>query len=348
MSKNRWKLIGAVLLAFALLAASCGDDDSSDTSDDTADDTTDETTTTAAGDDTGDDSGDDTAGDGGEATGVLEFRPLDAGGALTVEALSSGDIDVALLFTTDSSIATNGWVLLEDDMGLQQIENLAPVIRSDANTPEVEAVLDAVSAPLTTAELTELNRQVNEDLREPADVAADWLEAQGITPWDGDTTDASLAVGSTNFFEQEIVAELYAIALESAGATIDRKFQLGAREVVAPAIESGEIDLYPEYLGSYTIYVDDTATVPSDAAAAVEQLNELVADLGLVVLTAAPAEDRNGLVVTQETADQYGLVVTSDLADVPDVLQFGGPPECPEREFCAIGLTEVYGLTIEL
>jgi osmoprotectant transport system substrate-binding protein len=341
----------AVLAAIGLVAAGCGDSD-----DDGATATTiapgtsaaPETTaggaeTTAAPETTAGGTGT-TAAAGGE-TGVFEFRPLDVGGALTKEALSAGDIDVALLFTSDADIAVNDWVLLEDDQGLQQIENVTPAIRTEVVTPEIEAVLNAVSAPLTTAELTELNRQVTQDLLEPADVAGTWLEAQGLVPWSGDPVEGSLTVGSTNFFEQEIVAEMYSQALESAGASIDRQFQLGAREIVAPALESGDIDLTPEYLGSYTLFVDGTATVPPDPQAAAEQLRELLADRGVTVLEPAPAEDRNGLVVTRETADQFGLVTTTDLASVPEVLVLGGPPECPERDFCMIGLTEVYGLT---
>ena len=347
MTPNRPKFVLlAVLMAVGLIAAGCGDSDDDDaaTATSAAPETSGSETsaapeTTAGGAST-------TVAAGGE-TGVFEFRPLDVGGALTKEALSAGDIDVALLFTSDADIAINDWVLLEDDQGLQQIENLTPAIRTEAVTPEIEALLNAVSEPLTTAELTELNRQVTQDLMEPADVAGAWLEAQGLLPWSGDPVDGSLTVGSTNFFEQEIVAELYSLALESAGATIERQFQLGAREIVAPALEAGEIDLYPEYLGSYTLFVDGTATVPSDPQAAAEQLRELLADRGVTVLEPAPAEDRNGLVVTRETADQFGLVTTSDLASVPEVLVLGGPPECPERDFCMIGLTDVYGLTFQ-
>lgn len=357
MTHNRplFKLVAA-LAAGAMLLAACGDsDDSGDAGDasasatDTAPETTAASDTTASAETTEAGGSTETteAGDPGETGGVLEFRPLDAGGSITKEALAAGDIDVALLFTSDADIAVNDWVLLEDDQGLQQIENLTPAIRVDATSPEVEAVLNAVSAPLTTPELTELNRQASQDLLEPADIAAAWLEAQAIVPWDGDPVEASLGVGSTNFLEQEIVAELYSQALESAGATIDEKFQLGPRDIAATALESGEIDLYPEYLGSYTNFVDGTATVPSDPATAADQLRGLLEPDGITVLEPAPAEDRNGLVVTRDTADQYGLATTSDLASVPDVLVFGGPPECPDREFCMIGLTEVYGLTFQ-
>ena len=361
MRPHRLLRLLALLTALLLVAAACGDDDDGDVEADAPGATAPEddgATTTAAPEatepvDTSEPAvtttapGADDGGEAGGASGVLQFVPLDVGGALTKTALAEGDIDVALLFTSDADIAVNDWVLLEDDQGLQQIENLTPAIRLDVVTPGIEAVLDAVSEPLTTAELTELNRQVTQDLLEPDEVAGTWLEEQGVVPWAGDPVEGSITVGSTNFFEQEIVAELYSQALASAGAEVSEQFQLGAREVVAPALEAGEIDLYPEYLGTYTLYLDGEATVPADAAEAAEQLRTLLEPMGLTVLTPAPAEDRNGLVVTAETAEMYGLTTTSDLAAVEDTLVFGGPPECPEREFCQIGLEEVYGLTFE-
>ena len=186
------------------------------------------------------------------------------------------------------------------------------------------------------------------DLADADAVAQQWLEDQGLLPYDGPALSGDITVGSTNFYEQEIVAELYAITLEEAGMNVDRQFQLGSREVVAPAIEAGEIDLYPEYVGTYMIFNDAEATVPSDPEEAAEQLRGLVEPKGLTVLAPAPAEDRNGLVVTAETAETFGLAITSDLLGVTEVLVFGGPPECPERFFCAIGLEDVYGLTINL
>ncbi len=336
--RSTWTKLLAVLLGLMLVAAACGDSDD--------DDAETEATTAEATEDTEAPTEDTEAPDEEAATGVLEFVPLDVGGPITQEALANGDIDVALLFTTEPNIAANGWVLLDDDLGLQQIENLIPAIRTDVVTPEIEAVLNAIAGPLTTAELTELNRQSQQDLIDSDEIAATWLEAQGLIPWSGDPVDGSIRIGSTNFYEQEILAELYAQSLESAGATVTRQFQLGTREVVAPALESGEIDLTPEYIGSYSNFLG-AESVPSDADEAAAQLSDLLADRGVTVLDPAPAEDRNGIVVTQETADQYGLVNTSDLAGVPDVLTFGGPPECPERDFCLIGLTDVYGLTFQ-
>ncbi len=105
------------------------------------------------------------------------------GGPLTAAALESGEIDVAMLFSTDGTIAAEGWVLLEDDRGLQPAENIVPVIRADALAAwgeGVAEVLNAISALLTTADLTELNRRVGFAGETPQAVARDWLAARGL------------------------------------------------------------------------------------------------------------------------------------------------------------------------
>ncbi len=336
----------AGLFALALIAAACGDDD------DGGDEG--ESTTTADADEMAEDEGDgeddsmaEDEGQGEHSGVVNEFRPLDAGGTITKQALLAGDVDVALLFTSDADIAVNDWVLLEDDKKLQQIENLIPAIRTDATSEAIEAALNTVSAPLTTEELTELNRQNSVDGVPPDEIATTWLEGQGLLPYEGDAVDGDIVIGSTDFAETEIVAEIYAAVLEDAGASVERKFQLGSREVVAPALESGEIDLTPEYISSLAAFHDDTAEVPSDPAEAAEMLRGLLEDKGVTVLDPAPAEDRNGLVVTAETAETWGVSTTSELASLEEPFVLGGPPECPERPFCLIGLTEVYGLVFE-
>jgi osmoprotectant transport system substrate-binding protein len=279
--------------------------------------------------------------------GQLTFKPLDAGGKLTKDALSKGDIQLALIFTSDADIAVNKWVLLDDDKKLQPSENLVPAVRTAAKTDPIAKALNAVSKPLTTAELTELNRQQSQDKKDSDAIAKAWLTTNKVLPYTGDKVTGTLKVGSTNFGEQEIVAEMYAQVLESAGAKVERKFKLGSREVVEPALEKGDIDVYPEYVGTYTLFLDKNASVPSDPIAAVAALNKLANPKGVTLLDPAPAEDRNGFVVTKATADKYKLSKMSDLKTVPDTLAFGGPPECPQREFCAIGLTKTYGLTIK-
>jgi osmoprotectant transport system substrate-binding protein len=124
-----------------------------------------------------------------------------------------------------------------------------------------------------------------------------------------------VTVGSTNFYEQEVLGEIFAQVLEGAGLTVERKFQLGNREIVFPALQSGEIDILAEYAATLLEHVNKGAGEAStDAAATVEKLNERLAPLGLAALEPAAATDQNGFVVTRETADRYGLSTISDLA----------------------------------
>jgi osmoprotectant transport system substrate-binding protein len=197
---------------------------------------------------------------------------------------------------------------------------------------------------LTTEAITELNRQVDSEKQDPADVATAWLEDNDLLG-QGPALTGSVTVGSANFSEQEIVASMVSQILSSNGMEVTEKFGIGSREVVAPALESGEIDLYVEYVGAYLNYLGGTPSGDLDAAMA--DLRELAGAKGIRVLDPAPADDKDGLAVTRETAEKYGLATISDLAAVTDTLRFGGPPECPERDFCILGYERVYGLDFQ-
>jgi len=245
-----------------------------------------------------------------------EFVPLDAGGPLTVTALTGGQVDVGLLFTSDPAIATNGFVLLEDDKQLQLADNIVPVVRQevlDAN-PGVTELLNTVMERLTQEELTNLNKAVTVDTRPAAEVATEWITAQNF-----DASSAGLEgdiiVGSTNFYEQEILGEIFAQLLESNGATVERKFQLGNREIVFPALEAGEIDVLAEYAATALEFVNEGAgQATTDPVATTDALRTALDPKGLAALNPAPATDQNGFVVTQAIADQYGLTTISDMA----------------------------------
>ena len=109
-----------------------------------------------------------------------EFKPLDAGGPLTVNALKGGDIDVANIFSTDSSIVTNKFVVLADPKNLYLAENIIPLIRTSANNPTVTAALNAVSAKLTTENLTSYLAQVQVDKKDVKTVAKAFLTENGL------------------------------------------------------------------------------------------------------------------------------------------------------------------------
>lgn len=153
-------------------------------------------------------------------------------------------------------------------------------------------------------------------------------------------------MGSANFTENVILGEMYAQALEANGYTVERKLNLGSREIVAPALERGEINIYPEYLATYLSFVTkNTKEASNDAGATKRSIEEALRGTNLTILDHAAAQDRNTFVVTKATADRHGLRKVSDLTKVNGQLVLGGPPECPQRPKCALGLRDTYGVT---
>jgi osmoprotectant transport system substrate-binding protein len=160
----------------------------------------------------------------------------------------------------------------------------------------------------------------------------------------------AVTVGSTNFPEQLTLGELYGQILEANGYTDTRKFNLGNREIVYPALKSGQIDLQVDYLATLLAFVDKDGKIAKPTTDKTETFNGLKKALepdGLVVLDAADATDQNGFVVTRDTANTKNLKKISDLAPIASTLVLGGPPECPQRPFCALGLKNVYGITFK-
>ena len=162
-------------------------------------------------------------------------------------------------------------------------------------------------------------------------------------------TKPTVTIGSTNFTEQLILGELYAQILEANGYTVTRKFNLGNREIVFPALTSNPkgIDMEADYLATLLAFVDKTATGSTDPKATQAALQKALDSKGLTVLDYAPAVDQNGFVVTKATADRLKVAKLSDLAAVGNQLILGGPPECPARPFCALGLKNTYGITFK-
>lgn len=159
----------------------------------------------------------------------------------------------------------------------------------------------------------------------------------------------AITIGSTNFSEQLVLGELYSQILEANGYTVTRKFNLGNREIVFPALQSGQIDMEADYLATLLGFVDKTATGSTDPKATADALQKALTPKGLTVLDYAPAVDQNGFAVTKATADKYRLAKLSDLAPVANQLVLGGPPECPSptRPFCIPGLKNTYGITFK-
>jgi osmoprotectant transport system substrate-binding protein len=155
-----------------------------------------------------------------------------------------------------------------------------------------------------------------------------------------------ITIGSTNFPEQVIIANLYADVLQHAGYRTDVRANLGTRQAVVPALEAGQLDLEPDYAGSLLNFLNSNATptAATQLSTAVPAIKTNLAKFGATVLNAAPALDTNVFAVTKATADKYHLSTISDLAPVASQLSFGGPPECPQNYGCLVGLQSVYGL----
>jgi len=154
-----------------------------------------------------------------------------------------------------------------------------------------------------------------------------------------------LSVGSFNFPESVLLAEIYGQALAAAKFPVRILPNLGPREVVDPALMDGQLQLVPEYAGSALEFfsLGRQSGIP-DAGAARKALATSVAGRGLTVARPAPAQDANAIVVSAATAARYRLRSIADLATVAPGLTFGGPPECPGRAYCLPGLKRVYGL----
>jgi osmoprotectant transport system substrate-binding protein len=170
----------------------------------------------------------------------------------------------------------------------------------------------------------------------------------------GDDTDSAgegggnqdtITVASFNFPESEILAHIYAEVLRSGGYDVNVRAKLGNRELVLPALEEGEVDMVPEYVGTLLEALAKPASeATADREASLEKLRKRLEEKELTALEPAEAFNANAIVVTKETAEANKLTKVSDLAAVDDKLTFGGPPECPQRPLCLLGLREKYGL----
>lgn len=152
-----------------------------------------------------------------------------------------------------------------------------------------------------------------------------------------------IVVGSQAYYSNEIIAEIYAQALENAGFAVDRQFNIGQREAYIPSLENGSVHVFPEYTGNLLQFFEpDTTvtTVDEVYAALVEALPE-----NLTVLDQSEATDQDSYNVTASFAAEHGLVSIGDLAGI-DGLVLGGAPELEQRPYGPTGLREVYGVEV--
>src|SRR2546426_68901 len=166
----------------------------------------------------------------------------------------------------------------------------------------------------------------------------------GTTP--GTTTQLPpITIAGFNFPESSILAQIYGQALAHSGITVSYKLNLGTREVLVPAMKSGQVDLYPGYAASdLEFYNNKKGEAAGDSAATTAKLNTYLQPLGLIALTPSAAVDQNAFAVTKDFATKNNLTKIADLAPLAGQLVLGAGPECPTRPYCLPGLQSVYGL----
>jgi osmoprotectant transport system substrate-binding protein len=244
-------------------------------------------------------------------------------------------------------------VVLEDDQGLQNADNIIPAVHAATAEaqPALLPALNAVSAALTTEELIGLNAAVDLERQSAEDVAAAWVEENGVT--EGlEQGSGPITVGAADFSENVILANIYADVLNAAGFTATVT-EAGSRNLYLEALKAGQqIQVVPEYLATVTEFIeaDDANPVASgDVDETLAALEPLATAAGLAFGEPSEAADQNAFAVTQAFADELGVTTLSELADAcgDGSLVLGGPPECPTRPFCQLGLEETYGMEFE-
>lgn len=276
------------------------------------------------------------------------------GSSGTDTGATPSDPETAVELATCEPVAGDALVVLADDLGLQTVDNIVPAVNAAAVAGDdaILGLLDAVSATLDTPALIALNKAVDVDRQTSTVVAQAYLAEQGLDTQDQVGAGRAVVVGAGNFSESATLAELYAGVLDAAGYDASTQ-TIGNRETYLPALQSGELTIVPEYVGTLTEFLnkgangaDAEAAASADLDATVAALTGLGEGVGLVFGMPAAAQDQNAFAVTTAFADEHDVATLSDLAATCGGIVLGGPPECPERTFCQPGLEEVYGLQV--
>jgi osmoprotectant transport system substrate-binding protein len=157
--------------------------------------------------------------------------------------------------------------------------------------------------------------------------------------------EGTIRLASYDFQENQILVEVYAEGVRRAGLPVSVQHGIGPREIVAPALQQGVVDVVVDYLGTALVFAGPASSAPATTPEEMRaDLGRILGERGVVVLEAARAEDQNGFAVTTAFAAAEGVGSVSDLAGPAPELVFGGPPECPNRPLCLPGLETVYGL----
>lgn len=245
-------------------------------------------------------------------------------------------------------------VKLEDDKKLATVDNIVPAINATVAEPALKEAVNRVSQSLDQFRLVRLNKATDVDKKSPQAAAEEFAATVKLTDGLTKGSGRKIIVGVSETNESQTLGFLYQIALTGAGyaATVQK---IGARDLYEPALESNQIQVVPEYIGTLTEYLNKKVNGDKavdldygDLDLTKQELAKLGAKVGLVFGNPAEANNQTAFAITKALADKYHIRTLSEFAEqcsgVATVL--GGPPECPKREFCQVGLENSYGLAI--
>ncbi|MEA3350463.1 MAG: glycine betaine ABC transporter substrate-binding protein [Chloroflexota bacterium] len=283
---------------------------------------------------------------------------MDSG--LTYKALQDGECTTAMGFATDGRIPAFGFFNLVDDLQYFPVYNPAPVIRQDVldANPDIADIFAPIAEALTTEVMMDMNKRVDIDEEDPADVARDFLDtyaagyevSEAAEPVEEEMATGLVIVGSKDFTEQIILGNLSVIALADAGFDVDNQVGLGGTAVNREALLTGEIDMYWEYTGTGWISQlghEDPITDPQECY---DKVKAEDAGNGLNWLAMAPFNNTYTLMMQQSVGDELGIESISDLAAY---INGGGDASlCINQEFYARpdgfrGVEELYGFQFD-
>lgn len=251
-------------------------------------------------------------------------------------------------------VAGRQLVALVDDKRLQAANNIVPAVSAKAATAPLLAALNKVSTKLTQDSLVKLNKATDVSGTTPRTAAQDYASSVKLTDGFARGAGGRIVIGASNVSESQTLAFVYQIVLNAAG--YDAIVQpVGAREEYEPALESGDVDVVPEYLSTLTEFLNQkvnggaaTPVASGDADKTYAALQGLGDRRQLKFGQPAAATAQNAFAVTKALADRYALKTLSDLAAKCSgkALVLAGPPDCPTSAFCQPGLERTYSLEV--
>ncbi len=239
--------------------------------------------------------------------------------SLSFAAVTSGSIDVNECYTTDPSIVVDNFVLLTDTKNAFPPYNPAPIIRDStlAKSSDIATTLNGLESHLNTAEQTGLIEKVSVGHQTVPEVAQAFLQAQGLLSSPSKAgAGIKITIGSKNDPDGQLLAEMYSLLLANQGFNVTTKLALGQTPVLSSAIQSGQIDIYPEFTGTGLSIGNLTNTTdPQTAYTEVKTYYEQ--KYHITWLDAAfNLNDSYGYCTSKANATKYHLQTIGDLAQL--------------------------------